>query len=142
MSKYLKTDKKCNYPKCPNKYYGNGLCGIHYRMCRYDKYKSVRKYLKNKDIKIYYTKTYASYMNMIQRCYNPKNMLYSYYGGRGIKVCDRWLESFDNFLNDMGERPAKRTLDRINVNGNYKPSNCRWSTRLVQSRNRRNVVKK
>lgn len=142
MSKYLNKPKKCSVPRCSEKYAANGLCGKHYRMCRYDKHKKFRKYLINPNIKIYYTPTYASYMNMIQRCYNPNNMLYSYYGGRGIKVCANWLESFDNFLNDMGERPAKRTLDRINVNGNYKPSNCRWSTRLVQSRNRRNVVKK
>jgi len=81
------------------------------------------------------TKTYYSWVAMINRCYNPKNDRYHNYGGRGIKVCDRWRESFENFLNDMGIRPEDRTLDRIDVNGNYEPSNCRWSDSITQYRN-------
>jgi len=67
---------------------------------------------------------------------NPRGSHYYLYGGRGITVCDRWL-AFENFLIDMGKRPANRTLDRINNDGNYEPGNCRWATVLEQSRNKR-----
>ncbi len=77
--------------------------------------------------------------NMKRRCYYPNTVGYRYYGGRGIKVCDRWLESFENFLTDMGRRPdSSYSIDRINVNGNYEPSNCRWVTNKEQNRNKRN----
>lgn len=71
------------------------------------------------------------------RCYTPTDAKFQHYGGRGITVCERWLNSFENFLSDMGERPPGLTLDRIDTNGNYEPGNCRWATPLVQSRNRR-----
>ena len=75
---------------------------------------------------------------MVHRCHNPKRSDYKYYGGRGIRVCDRWRD-YDNFLNDMGERPKGLTIDRINVNKGYEPGNCKWSTRVTQSRNQRRV---
>lgn len=74
---------------------------------------------------------------MKQRCSNPKNPAYKYYGGRGIKVCERW-KVFDNFLSDMGERPTGMKLDRINNDGNYELSNCRWATHKEQCRNMSN----
>lgn len=72
---------------------------------------------------------------MRERCYNPKHIAYHRYGGRGITVCDRWRNSFEAFLADMGARPEGRTLDRVNNNGNYEPSNCRWATPKEQRAN-------
>lgn len=75
---------------------------------------------------------------MIQRCTNQRATGFCYYGGRGITVCDRW-QSFKAFVNDMGEQPSPRwSIDRIDVNGNYEPSNCRWLTMKAQQLNRRN----
>lgn len=83
------------------------------------------------------TPEYQIWASMIQRCVNPNDESYVNYGGRGIKVCDRWLD-FDNFLMDMGNRTnPEYTLERIDVNGDYEPYNCIWDTRIVQSRNQR-----
>jgi hypothetical protein len=71
---------------------------------------------------------------MRQRCYNPKNEKFQYYGGKGIRVCFRW-ERFENFLVDMGPRPPGMSLDRIDPNGHYEPRNCRWATHKQQVRN-------
>jgi hypothetical protein len=81
--------------------------------------------------------TYKSWQAMLQRCYKQNHISYSDYGGRGITVCQQWREDFRTFLRDMGERPLGKTLDRIEVNGNYEPSNCRWATFLEQVHNRR-----
>lgn len=81
---------------------------------------------------------YKSYHKMLERCYNPKDINYKNYGGREIRVCDRWLESFENFFADMGKKPTpKHSIERNETDGNYEPSNCRWATKLEQNRNRR-----
>ena len=81
--------------------------------------------------------TWNSWSSMKKRCNNENHVSYQSYGGRGIKVCDRW-NVFDNFLEDMGERPNGKTLDRIDVDKGYFPENCRWATLSEQQKNKRN----
>lgn len=84
--------------------------------------------------------TYTTWQAMKKRCYYTKHHSYKNYGGRGIVVCDRWKDSYENFLTDMGERPSGTTINRINNDGNYEPSNCEWATDKVQSLNKRKQV--
>jgi hypothetical protein len=83
------------------------------------------------------TSTYYIWAAMIQRCTNPRCAAWKDYGGRGISVCARWRESFENFLADMGEKPEGLSIDRTNNDGNYEPGNCRWATASEQARNKR-----
>lgn len=80
---------------------------------------------------------YSSYRGMIQRCYDAKSIGYARYGGRGIQVCERWLASFENFIDDIGLKPAPRmSIERENNDGNYEPGNCRWASFKEQNRNK------
>jgi DNA-binding XRE family transcriptional regulator len=84
-------------------------------------------------------RTYNSWRNMVQRCHNPADKKYRWYGGRGIVVCDRW-RSLQNFLADMGERPEGKTIHRLDNDGNYEPGNCSWATRAEQDAHRGNIL--
>jgi len=89
------------------------------------------------------TPEYRAWYHIIQRCGKENSQGYDDYGARGISVCDRWKESYSNFLEDMGERPSpKHSIERLNNDGNYEPSNCKWATTQEQARNRRSKKNK
>jgi len=127
-------DKICTVKDCKEKLSYKGFCIKHYyRWKRHGSpfvVKIERHGMRN-------TSEYVCWRHMKQRCNDPSNATYKYYGGKGITVCDRWLNSFTNFYQDMGRKPSsKHSIDRIDNNGNYEPNNCRWLTAVQQSMNK------
>lgn len=130
------TNKICSVEGCNNMNYGFGMCRLHFRRFRRTgstNAKPVTTHGKSK------TLTYKVWANMLFRCNNVRAVNYEYYGGKGIKVCERW-KSFENFLSDMGEKPTpQHQIDRIDSDKNYEPNNCRWVMPVINIRNRRHT---
>lgn len=127
----------CSIANCKNKHKGLGYCSLHYQRFKKKGTTSDSNFKKQEKHGLKKTPEYSVWSAMKKRCYNQKSINYHLYGGSGVTVCDRWINSFNYFLEDMGQRPSKsHSIDRINNDGNYEPSNCRWATRQQQVINR------
>jgi len=136
----LKVKRPCAVKNCATVAYTKGYCQKHYaRWYHYGDTKTVKKVVGEHRTA---HPLYKAYHAMHDRCENPNSTFYKYYGGRGIKVSERWsgIRGFPTFLKDMREKPDGYSLDRIDNNGGYEPSNCRWASKTTQQYNQRKSV--
>lgn len=137
--KLIKRDPICSVDGCERKHYGKNFCIKHYLR---NKNHGSPLIINRESHGMTGTPEHNVWRRMIARCTYPSIERYPRYGGRGIKVCDRWLNSFSAFYADMGDRPTpKHQIDRIDNDGNYEPSNCKWSTPSENSLNRSTSIK-
>lgn len=125
----------CGFGGCDSTSRSMGYCTSHYD--QYHRYGTARDTTRLKDGQTKHP-LYKTWQSLKLRCYNPTDPHYKWYGAKGVDVCERWTGKygFYNFLEDMGERPRGYSLDRIDSNGNYEPSNCRWASAHTQNTNR------